>query len=283
MAIIGTTRGQVAVTSFCLICFSLFLAAFSAKNPGIARIGNSVVSELLGPLQAASHSVDRNVRSIFDSYIFLIKVEDTNKGLTKRVHKLEAENASMKEMESENKRLREILKMTEEKPLSGVTASVIGHDPSGWVAALTLDKGSSSGIAPGMAVVDGHGVVGQVVAVSSGSSKVLLITDHASGVDVLVQGTRTRGVIEGSGSSLCELRYVERNEEIAEGDQVVTSGMDGVFPKGLLVGSVSAVAEPPGSLFLAVEIEPSVDFSHLEEVLVVTSLKESSTGGRSKP
>jgi rod shape-determining protein MreC len=149
-------------------------------------------------------------------------------------------------------------------------AHVIGGDASGWVKGLLLDRGSASGVREGMPVVHPQGIVGQIVSVGSDSSRVLLVNDHASGVDVLHEGTRARGVVEGAGEQVCELKFLTKDVQVREGDAVITSGMDTVYPKGVLVGRISGVASSSGALFQTIEVRPSVDFSKLEEVLIVS-------------
>jgi len=123
----------------------------------------------------------------------------------------------------------------------------------------------------GMAVVSPTGVVGQVVAVTPWSSKVLLVTDPSSGVDVLVQRTRSRGIVSGSLDDGPIMKYVQRSEDIQEGDRLVTSGLGGVFPKGLFVGTVDEVRKTSFGMFQHVGVSLAVDLSRIEEVLVVSS------------
>jgi rod shape-determining protein MreC len=120
-----------------------------------------------------------------------------------------------------------------------------------------------------MAVVHPRGVVGQITSVGSNSARVLLVNDHSSGVDVLIQGSRVRGVLEGAGEKVCELKFVTKENPVKVGDVVVTSGMDQVFPKGLVVGTVSHVSAQTGTLFQTVEVRPAVNFARVEEVVVV--------------
>jgi rod shape-determining protein MreC len=118
-------------------------------------------------------------------------------------------------------------------------------------------------------VVQYHGLVGLVIAVSQYSAKVLLITDPSSGVDALVQQSRARGVIEGLGGTECTWRFVLREEPIKIGDRIITSGMDGVFPKGVVVGVVAQIDSERDSLFHSIVVEPSVNLSTLEEVYIL--------------
>jgi rod shape-determining protein MreC len=118
-------------------------------------------------------------------------------------------------------------------------------------------------------VVTHRGVVGRITEVSSYTSKVLLITDMNSSVDALIQRTRARGVVEGRGSSLCELRYVAGSDDVSVGDLVVTSGLCGIFPKGLPIGTVKDVEKDSFGLFQQIELVPSVELNKLEEVSVL--------------
>jgi rod shape-determining protein MreC len=266
-----SARARVAITSFSLLCVSLFLTAYSSKHPALVSFGSVLISEIVTPFQSFSEFVSQSGSSIWERYLYLVGVSEENEDLRVRLRKVEGELALLSEFRTENERLRSMLNFVSETELQGVVGRVIGSDPSGWVKGVMIDKGSSSGVAVGMAAVVARGVVGQVVATSLSSSRILLIADHASGVDAIVQGSRVRGVVEGSGSQLCELRYVTRDYQVKTGELVLSSGMDGVYPKGLMIGTVSAVQAGGATLFQTVEVKPAVDFSRLEEVLIVTS------------
>jgi len=120
-----------------------------------------------------------------------------------------------------------------------------------------------------MAVVSAEGLVGRVIGVGNQHAKVLLIIDGNSAVDSFIQRSRARGVLVGLGREMCLLKYVQRNEDVQVGDKVISSGMGGVFPKGLIVGTVQEVVRGSSGLFQRVEVEPAANFSRLEEVMVV--------------
>ncbi len=132
-----------------------------------------------------------------------------------------------------------------------------------------LDKGSADGVRKGMGVVTPLGVVGKVVAVTGRTAKVILLTDPNSGIDVLVQRTRSRGIVSGSLESGTVLKYIKRSEDVQEGDRLVTSGLDSVFPKGMMAGTVIKVRKQSRGLFQSVEVLPAVQAALVEEVLVV--------------
>lgn len=179
------------------------------------------------------------------------------------------ENSRYREMLATHQRLQALLKFKERIDEPAVAAQVIARDPTGWFRSVIIDKGKRSGLKWDMPVVNASGVVGRVVSVSAHYAKVLLIIDQNSAVDCLDQRTRDRGMVKGLSTEVCEMDYVAESAGVAEGDLVVTSGLGGVFPKGLPVGIISNVSKRPGEFFKHVEVLPSVDFSKLEEVLVV--------------
>lgn len=266
-----SNRSRLAGVSFLLFCFSLLLISYSRKNTGVAGVGAAWLAELESPLQLASHGAYRGIADVWSNYIDLISVRKELLEVQRRLVLLEAENSALLEFENENQRLRDLLGVSKEQNLGGIAAEVIGYNPSAWIKAVTLNKGSNDGIEVGMPVLAGTGLVGQIISVASHVSRALLIIDHGSGVDVIVQGGRSRGVIAGAQESSCEMRYVSREEQINVGDRIITSGMDGVYPKGLFVGIVSDLQRSDGGLFLDLSVKPAVDFSKLETVLIAKS------------
>ena len=273
MGAFARNRARIAGTSFVLFCISLFIAAYSARNPWTATLGASLSSGLLRPLQLCYVSGFSSIANLWNRYIHLTEVARENEGLLRRLRALEAQNSKLMELESENGRLRSLVGLVQQGGLRGVTARVIGHNASNWMQVLTVAGGSKDGVELGMPALQGNGVAGQVIAVGPRISRVLLITDHSSGIDAIIQGSRVRGVVMGTGEG-CALEYVLSEEEVKIGDRVITSGMDGVYPKGLLVGVVAnAEAVRKGSnMFQSITVKPAVDFSRLEEMLLVAPI-----------
>ncbi|OPY01335.1 MAG: Cell shape-determining protein MreC precursor [Syntrophus sp. PtaB.Bin001] len=137
-----------------------------------------------------------------------------------------------------------------------------------------INKGQAHGIKVGMPVVAGSGVVGRVIETSWHASRVLLLIDENSNVDAIVQGGRGQGILQGASNNHCVLKYVPKMEDVRIGDAVITSGICGVFPKSWLLGTVFRVTKGESGLFQRVDVNPAVDFSKLEEVLVLTSQKK---------
>lgn len=256
----------------CLLCFLLALAltSYSAKNPAFASAGTAAANGVLRPFQALHRWLFHSLTAVWDGYIDLVAVEQENQQLRSRLEVLESENSRFQEVRQENERLRDLLKATEQTQLTGITAAVIAHDPSNWSQSITVNRGLEHGVTIGRAVVVGDGLVGQVISTSARSARVLLITDPSSGVDALLQDSRVRGIVSGAGRFRATWNYVLANESVQIGDRVVSSGLDGVYPKGLLIGVVSAVKrELSGRLFSSIDLQPAVNFTRLETVLIL--------------
>jgi len=180
--------------------------------------------------------------------------------------------AHLQEIELENERLRELLAFRHEVRDDVITARVIGRDALGVSRAITINRGTVDGVRKGAAVLAPDGIVGHVFLAGRQAARVLLITDHNSGVDGVVQRTRARGIVEGTASGACGLKFMKRTEALAVNDLVVTSGVDGIFPKGLPIGRLTTVDKGEQGLFQYATVEPTVDFAALEEVLVIQRL-----------
>ncbi|RMD84815.1 MAG: rod shape-determining protein MreC, partial [Candidatus Dadabacteria bacterium] len=265
----GHAPTSTRVIGACAVLFfaSLVLSSYSSKHPETAQYGSQIVSSIVAPVEAVFGSVERALFSAWDKYVNLVNVKRENQLLKKRINALEAQNSRLLEFKHENERLRAIVGMKESFSLKGVVANVIGYDPSKWVRSVTVDKGTLSGIQRGMPVVDGKGVVGHVTAVSRNSSRVLLVIDHASAIDAIVQRNRARGVVEGVGRGKAKMSYVLSSEDIKIGDRIITSGAGGMYPKGLLIGVVVDVARDSRRLFQKIIVAPAVNFSKLENVM----------------
>lgn len=253
-----------------LFIFALFLTAYSSKRPEVARSGFTLLSRVVAPAQSSTSSVYSWFSDVWNGYIALTGVVTENHELSKRLELLERQNAFLREFESQNKDLRALLSMRAAESLEGSGAVVIGYDPTSWIKTFIINRGSADGLVPRQAVVQASGLVGQVIAVAPHSAQVLLITDSSSGVDALVQRSRTRGVVVGRGRQKCQMLYVPNGEDVHEGDVIISSGMDGIFPKGLIIGKVSDVGTRSNGLFQDVDVRPVVDFDMLEHVFVVS-------------
>jgi len=225
--------------------------------------------ELMAPLERAGTFASRTVADAWESASGLLRARDEAEALRGRVRQLEQDTARLAETEAENARLRTLLDFRRTLGGTLLTTRVIGHDAAGLSRTLVVDQGSAAGIAKGAAVLAPEGIVGQVFQVSPHAARVLLVSDHNSGVDAVVQRTRGRGIVEGTADGRCGLKFVKRTEDLQVGDLVVSSGLDGIFPRGLPIGRIQAVDKQGQGLFQYAQIDPAVDVERLEEVLVM--------------
>lgn len=261
--------GVIVLIAVNIILLSVFNRRYiSYYGPG--RIAISIVA----PFQKATSTSIRFVRDIWRHYFFLVNVAKENESLRKNLNRAFEKNIQFKEFKLSNARLRNLLNFQNTITDHVLAAEVIGKDPSPWFKTVLIDKGKHDGVEKGMAVVIPEGIAGQTTEVSAHYSKVLLIIDHNSAVDALGQRGRARGIIKGGSAGQCLFKYVLRKHDIVVDDIVVSSGLDGVFPKGLAVGYVSGVIKPKSGIFQKVTVTPYVDFEKLEEVLVVLNPKK---------
>ncbi len=179
----------------------------------------------------------------------------------------------LEEVIRENTRLENLLKFKRDLVYSSVVANVIGREPSHWNSTMIIDRGEEDGIQPGCPVVNAAGVVGKISEVSRGVSKVILMTDPQFSVAALVQGPRESGLVFGSLSGICRMRYIREDARIEIGEKVITSKLSSSFPEGLLIGEVIALDDPSRRSNIECVIRPSVEFSQIEEVLVILKQK----------
>jgi len=238
------------------------------QREGVAFL-DALLMELCSPFQKGSSFIIKTIQGVFQEYIFLIHLQKENVMLKQRIVELQKETHQMKEIASANERLQKLLGFREKIPLLVVAAEVVGQDLSSWFKSVTINKGEREGVRKGMAVISPEGVVGQILKTAPHHSTVILITDYNSAIDAIVQRTRAKAIVEGKGENQCHLKYLLRTEEVAVGDIVVTSGLSGNFPKGLMVGEIRKVEKVGQGSFQYAELIPSVDLTKLEEVLVI--------------
>jgi rod shape-determining protein MreC len=260
-------RGTLIIISLVLCALVLVVLQISGRyrGDGLSNVGLRPLS----PWQRAIHGVVVGVRAVFQNYVFLINLKEENRQLEEEVRRLKQANADLKEATQTLVRLQRLLLLKAKIPAATIAAEVVAYSPSTWFRTIVINKGQRDGVKKGFPVVNLEGVVGRVVKISSSSSIVMLVIDRNSAVDCVVQRTRQRGIVEGVGDGRCYLRYVPRTEDIQVGDHIVTSGLEGIFPKGLEMGEVAKVEKKAYGLFQEIEVVPSVDLGRLEEVMVI--------------
>ena len=261
-------RELLIVAVLLLVPLALFLTK-GRKGREPMFLDRAVVGVTSPLAKAITWSVD-GTASVWNGYVWLRGVKQENQVLREENVRLQADVHALEEVRLENERLRKLLSYAEATGGQPIAAKVIGVNPDPNNLSLRIDRGEADGLAQGMPVVTPEGIVGHVIRVLSHSADVLLLHDPHSKVGVLVQRTRVRAIagVDGADRAL-KLEFALRSESVDEGDLVVTSGTDGVFPPGLVVGRLTKVDRQGKGTFQSAEILPAVDATKLEEVLVL--------------
>jgi len=252
------------VTALMMISYNL---KYGMNNSFLRKI----VMETVSPVQEVLSVSIQSVKDSWLRYILLVGIEDENRNLKKKINDLKAVLVSYQEGYREAQRLKKLLSISDNNNYRFIAARVIGREQAALSRTVMINKGSSDGLKNGMPVIAPPGLIGRLVDVSLNVSRVLLFIDENSNIDAIVQRNRTQGIISGAGSGGMILKYISKTQDVKEGDVIVSSGMGGVFPKGWLIGQVIYVDRQDASLFLKIKVAPYVDFSKLEELLILSS------------
>jgi rod shape-determining protein MreC len=233
------------------------------------RFYDRLIVGITAPIQnLISLSLDL-VSSVFHNYVFLLNTRQQNVAVLEENRRLLGSIAALKETEQENVRLRKLLGFEEKFNLNSIVARVIAKDVSTEFRAIRINRGENSGVRANMAVVTNEGVVGRILRTTRNTADVVTILDLLSAVDSIDERSRAHGVVEGATDEICSLRYVLRTDDIQVNDVLISSGLGGVWPKGIPVGAVAKVNRKPFGITQEVEVRPSVDFTKLEEVIII--------------
>ncbi len=230
----------------------------------------------VSPFEKALVWVQTSTGYVWHNYFYLRGVRAENRGLKAQIEQMRLEQVRMSQDADQARRLQALLAFKEQFISKTMAAQVIGTSGSEQSRSIYIDKGYSDGIRPDMAVITSDGVIGKVLRADPANrhvAQVLLIDDQSSGVGALLDKTRLQGVVRGTPAGEVVLEKVMSDETVPIGEQVLTSGGDGIFPKGLLIGKVTK-ATPGSDSFLNIQVRPASDLSKLEEVLVVTKIDE---------
>ncbi len=262
-------RYRLIITSVFLCLFALHTASTNIKGIGGTAITGRLVFLVTVPVQSGIIYVVEGINGAWSSYLYLVNVKKENYSLKSDIAKLKEENNRLKEESLLNNRLRELLAFKETAAATAVEANVIGIEGAGWTRTVSINKGSSDGISRDMAVITPSGIVGRIIDAQPAASKALLLTDPRSSIDVIVQRNRIKGIVEGNVSNSLTLKYIRHGEDIQIGDVLVSSGLSGMFPKGLIVGEVTRIEKGEDNFFIGIEVKPGANLQKLEEVLIM--------------
>lgn len=254
----------------------LFLLALLAFFPSLSQTGrdyflveSSLVDGIL-PVFSVFTAVQKGLGSWWTEILFSSQTQRENDRLKKELLQLKTENIRLRELASAHERLRNLLQLKKQLAGSSQVAEVVGSGPSPFLQIFYINKGRKDGLVRGMPVVHPDGVVGRLEKTSGHFSQVILINDPSFAVDCLCQRSRVRGVLTGiPGEGNCQIKYVARNEDIKPGDIIITSGLDQLYPKGMILGRVLKVISQVKGNFLFIEVIPECRLSRTEEVLIL--------------
>ena len=272
-------RKPLAIAIFLAVLLSVLAIVTSGQRVKLTALegaAGEVITPVQGFMYRIATSVSKFFRSIGERRQLAAKYEE----LKDRVVQLEQQQLKMNETVRENERLRTLLDFKEDRDLFTVTGvRITGKDPGNWFNTLTVDKGSKDGIIVNMAVVTDKGLIGRVTDVGSHWSKVRTIVDGQSSVSALIERTRDNGMVKGNNTltfedGLCQMINLPLDSDVVAGDRIITSGLDGIFPKGINIGEVVEVSSEKRETYKTAIVKPDADFMRIEEVLVIRRVNE---------
>ena len=258
-----------------LLALPFFFLRATLRAPETLSPLDRVLLRASAPIQYLAAQLALSVNTLVQDYVYLINVKADNARLQHDNAHLRATIRRLRGAARENHRLRNLLQLREQVGHQALSAQVVGKEVSPFfrVTKVRLDRGESERIKVGMPAVTTSGLVGQVRRIQGRYSELLLTADRTSAVDVVVPRSGARGILRGTGNEenyICRLEHLSRTDDVKVGDEVVTSGMGQRFPADILVGRVSRIAEKEFGLYQEAEVTPSVNFSALHEVLILT-------------
>jgi rod shape-determining protein MreC len=252
-----------------LLLLSLAVLSYNATRLSETGFLRKMVLEAAAPVEDAVNISLTGMYDAWKRYIFLVGMEDENRRLRRQNTDLSEQLNRYREGYIEGMRLRKLLNLKEGLSNRVVTARVVDHSRASLFKTILINKGTADGLRVGFPVLSEQRVVGRIIETAWHASQVLLLIDGNSNIDGLIQRSRAQGVLQGAGSAGCNLKYISRAEEVLPGDVVLSSGLAGVFPKGLLLGVVTGASRKGEGLFQKIDVAPAVDFGKLEEVLAL--------------
>jgi len=268
-----------------LLVLPFFFLSANLKDPDEVGLVDAGLLKISAPLQYVATEAAGALGGLLEEYVYLVEVGRENDRLRDENDRLREDNRLLRVQAGENDRLRDLLELRERLPGETLSAEVVTREFSPYfrVMRVRLDRGARDRVRAGMPVVSAQGLVGQIRRTTGHYADVLLTVDQESAIDVVVQRTGARGMLRGTGESnhyLCRMQYLRREDEVEVGDEIYTSGLGRRFPAAILVGRVVRVERQEFGLYQEVEVAPSVSFSDLEEVLVLTTGSREQAGQR---
>jgi rod shape-determining protein MreC len=255
-----------------LLFLALLLFSPRSSQEWLGHLGSPLVRILEVPLHTVA-SVQDWISESWNQYIALQNVWEENRHLKQEIQRLQGEQNLFREQTIITGQFQQLLAYQATAPMTTLPARIIGRNVSNWYRAMIINKGARDGIHPEMGVITEAGVVGRVVRVNPTTAIVLLLSDPNVAITGMIQNTRDEGIIQGTPQGTIHMKYLPPLSPVQPGDPVVTSGLTDDFPRGLQIGRIQQITKADTDLFQLGDIDPVVDFSKLEGVLVITSFQ----------
>lgn len=268
-------RGSHFIFFLVLAGHGLLLSSQVTNDQGYSVL-QSVLLGVFSPLQRGGEAALSGISSTWSRYLDLRAVEEENRRLREKVTRLEQTLWMERDIVASYDRLNRVLNLGEQLPFESVVAEVIGLDASAWFRTITINRGSQHGLKLNAPVIGSGGLVGRIIALGDSVAQVQLLSDRDCSVGALLVRGRGRGIVSGAGRAELQMKYVSNLEDVAIGDLIVTSGIDGIFPKGIAIGRVASVENGP-RLFKIIAVESAASLDRLEEVFILEPVEGSKT------
>lgn len=264
----------LAINKKILVAFLLLIGIFVFLSPEIKEspryhLFERPFASTINLIQSGFGLIFRGLSATWNSYIDLLEAKEENQRLIEENKRLRTESVYLKEKALAADRLMQLLKIKDTIDAEYAVAGIIAKDPSNWYNAVVINKGEKDGLRPNMGVITADGVVGRVVKTAPHYSRVLLLSDRNSAIAGLIQRTRDEGIVVGREGRVLRFNYIMIDSDVRNGDLALTSGTDGIFPTGIVIGKVSRIESPKNALFHTIELIPGVDLSRVKEVMVL--------------
>ena len=274
---LNTKRQSTGMRPLIVLCvLSIVVLTFYIREGeyGPIHAVRSAVTTITSPVRFAGSLAATPFNALGNVFSNLTASQETLSELKAQNDELTAKVAELSEAQETAERLQELVGLQSTYNLQSTAARIIGGSSDAWSQTVTIDKGSANGMAIGMPVCNAYGVIGQITETSLNTSTVLLITDESSGVSAMSQRSRAQGMLRGQPDGTLRLEYVSVDDDVKTGDIVITSGIGGVFPKGLPIGTVSSVDRSDNDIYYTIVVRMQASTENNEEVLVITSLTD---------
>lgn len=256
-----------------VVVIVLVVTTFSSKDKEASRF-QSAANTVMKPAVEGTYNSSMSVKNFFQRLFALRQIDKDYAELKSKIIALELDNQFMKDLQIENDRLIDLLGYMERNPeYKYISARVIAKDPGNWFMEFTINRGTDDGVEVDMAVANQYGLIGRVIQTTATTATVITIIDTRSAAASVVERSRDQGMVKGaidpdSKTPLCHLDHLPNNADLIPGDIVLSSSLGGIFPKGVLIGEIQEVVLESGAVAYAI-VKPSVDFGHIEEILVI--------------